>query len=55
MEALCQHRSQYPISSDMFPLAMLKELLGTEYFVQIHPPKVVETDLLPGAPIMDAV
>ncbi len=55
VEALSQHRTQYPIRSDMFPLPMLKELLGTEYFVQVHPPKVVATDLLPGAPFMNAV
>jgi hypothetical protein len=55
VEALSQHRTQYPITPGMFPLAMLKELLGTEYFVQAYPPKVVETDLLPGGPFMGGV
>jgi hypothetical protein len=55
VEAMSQHRTQYPIRPDMFPLPMLKALLGTEYFVQIHAPKVVETDLLPGAPVMNAI
>lgn len=48
MEALAQHRTQYPIRPDMFPLPMLKELLGTEYFVQVHPLTAVERELLPG-------
>jgi LmbE family N-acetylglucosaminyl deacetylase len=55
IEALSQHRTQYPITPGMFPLAMLKELLGTEYFVQAHPPKMIETDLLPGGPFMGGV
>jgi LmbE family N-acetylglucosaminyl deacetylase len=46
--ALAQHRTQYPIHPNMFPLPMLKELLGTEYFVQVHPLTAAETELLPG-------
>lgn len=55
IEALSQHRTQYPITPDMFPRAMLEELLGTEYFVQAHPPKVIETDLLPRDSVMSGV
>ena len=46
IEALSQHRSQYPISLDMFPLAMWREMLGQEFFKQIDPPRQIETDLL---------
>jgi LmbE family N-acetylglucosaminyl deacetylase len=55
IEALSQHRTQYPITPGMFPLAMLKEMLGTEYFVQAYPPKVIETALLPCGPFMGGV
>jgi LmbE family N-acetylglucosaminyl deacetylase len=63
VEALAQHRTQYPIRPNMFPLPMLKELLVTEYFVQVHPlavhpatanpvtanpVTVAETELLPA-------
>jgi LmbE family N-acetylglucosaminyl deacetylase len=37
VKAMSAHRSQYPITPDMFPLEMLKELMGHEYFVQIFP------------------
>jgi hypothetical protein len=47
VEALAQHRTQYPIRPDMFPLPMLKELLGTEYFVQVYPLTAAETELFP--------
>ncbi len=46
IKALSQHRSQYPISLDMFPLAMWREMLGQEFFKQIDPPRQIETDLL---------
>jgi LmbE family N-acetylglucosaminyl deacetylase len=44
--ALAAHRSQYPITPDMLPLAMLQEMMGREYFVQIFPPRQMETELL---------
>ena len=44
VKAMSAHRSQYPITPDMFPLDMLKELMGHEYFVQIFPrPNLVDT------------
>ncbi len=44
INAMSAHRSQYPITPDMFPVDMLKELMGHEYFVQVLPPtKLVDT------------
>ena len=44
INALSQHRSQYPISPEMFPLEMWREILGQEYFRRIYPPQHIETD-----------
>jgi LmbE family N-acetylglucosaminyl deacetylase len=33
--AIAAHRTQYPISADLLPLAMLQEMMGREYFVRI--------------------
>jgi LmbE family N-acetylglucosaminyl deacetylase len=44
--ALAAHRTQYPIKPDMFPLPMLKEMFGYEYFVRIQPRMEMETDLI---------
>lgn len=44
IKAMSAHRSQYPITPDMFPLDMLKELMGHEYFVQVLPrPHLADT------------
>lgn len=43
--AMAAHRSQYPITPDMFPLSMLREMLGREYFVRVLPPREIETTL----------
>lgn len=44
IRAMSAHRSQYPITPDMFPLDMLQELMGHEYFVQIFPrPSLIES------------
>ena len=43
--AIAAHRTQYPIEPEMFPSWMLREMLGHEYFVRVHPPPDVETDL----------
>jgi LmbE family N-acetylglucosaminyl deacetylase len=44
IRAMAAHRSQYPITPEMFPLEMLKELMGYEYFVQILPrPHLTDT------------
>lgn len=47
MTALAQHRTQYPISADMFPHDILVTLLGDEYFKHVLPPVQVENSLLP--------
>jgi LmbE family N-acetylglucosaminyl deacetylase len=44
--ALCAYRSQFPLEQDMFPDFLLKELFGREYFIQVLPPRRVETELL---------
>ena len=44
--ALCAYRSQFPLEPGMFPDFLLKELFGLEYFIQVLPPRRVETDLL---------
>lgn len=43
--AMAAHRSQYPITPDMFPISMLREMLGREYFVRVLPPREIETTL----------
>jgi LmbE family N-acetylglucosaminyl deacetylase len=51
IRAMSAHRSQYPITPDMFPLDMLKELMGHEYFVQIFPrPNLIDTLFAETAP-----
>jgi LmbE family N-acetylglucosaminyl deacetylase len=47
MAALCQYRTQYPISEGMFPHDMLVEMLGYEYFCHVQRPGI-ETELLPS-------
>jgi LmbE family N-acetylglucosaminyl deacetylase len=44
--ALCAYRSQFPMEQDMFPDFLLRELFGREYFIQVLPPRGVETELL---------
>ncbi|MCB9452649.1 MAG: PIG-L family deacetylase [Anaerolineaceae bacterium] len=39
ISAISQHRTQYPITPDMFPETMLQDLFGQEYYVQIYPPR----------------
>lgn len=45
IRAISQHRTQYPISETMFPEAMLKDLFGREYFVQVFPRPTLKTSL----------
>ncbi len=47
IRAMSAHRSQYPITPDMFSLDMLKELMGYEYFVQILPRQQLINTLFP--------
>jgi LmbE family N-acetylglucosaminyl deacetylase len=46
MAAMAEHRSQYPVTPDMFPIELVEEMLGYEYFVQIQPPIRMQTELL---------
>jgi LmbE family N-acetylglucosaminyl deacetylase len=46
MAAMAEHRSQYPVTAEMFPVELVEELLGYEYFVQIQPPLQMQTELL---------
>lgn len=45
--AIAAHSTQYPITPDMLPLAMLQEIMGHEYFVRVAPAHELETELLP--------
>ena len=45
--AIAAHRSQCPIAPNMFPVSLLRELMGREYFVRVAPAPVLETELLP--------
>lgn len=42
--ALCSYRSQFPMEPDMFPDFLLKELFSEEYFVQVLPPRQLDTE-----------
>jgi LmbE family N-acetylglucosaminyl deacetylase len=44
--AMAAHRTQYPISPDMFPMSMLREMLGREYFVRVLPQREIENTLI---------
>ena len=46
--AAAAHRTQFPIRPDMFPLSLLEEMMGKEYFLRAYPPGEPETELLPG-------
>ena len=46
MAAMAEHRSQYPVTPDMFPTELVEEMLGYEYFVQVQPPIRMQTELL---------
>jgi hypothetical protein len=45
IRAIAAHRTQFPIQADLFPQAMLHEMLGREYFVRVLPPREVSADL----------
>ncbi len=46
ISAMAAHRTQYPIAPDMFPMSMLREMFGQEYFVRVLPQREVETRLI---------
>jgi LmbE family N-acetylglucosaminyl deacetylase len=45
INALAEHRTQYPIKPDMFPLQMLRDIMGFEYFVQVYPARALQTGI----------
>lgn len=44
--AMAAHRTQYPITPDMFPMSIMREMLGREYFVRVLPPREIEATLI---------
>ncbi len=46
--AIAAHRTQYPISPEMFPQSMLKDMFSQEYFLRVLPPRELETELWPA-------
>jgi LmbE family N-acetylglucosaminyl deacetylase len=46
LAAMAAHRTQYPITPDMFPMAIMREMLGREYFVRVLPPRETEITLI---------
>jgi len=48
--ALAAHRTQFPISPEMFPASILREMFSREFFVRVFPPIEPETDLWPNRP-----
>jgi LmbE family N-acetylglucosaminyl deacetylase len=45
VRAIAAHRTQFPIEAELFPQAMLHEMLGREYFVRVLPPRELSADL----------
>ncbi|HEX6060788.1 MAG TPA: hypothetical protein VF001_01865, partial [Candidatus Limnocylindria bacterium] len=45
IRAIAAHRTQFPIEADLFPQAMLQEMLGREYFVRVVPAREVSAEL----------
>ena len=45
MAAMAAHKTQFSVKQDMFPLEMLRDLFGQEYFVRVFPPAELETNL----------
>ena len=46
MAAMAEHRSQYPVTPEMFPIELVEEMLGYECFVQVQPAIRMQTELL---------
>jgi LmbE family N-acetylglucosaminyl deacetylase len=46
LAAIAAHRTQYPIEPEMFPPWMVRDMLGMEHFVRVHPPVEPESELL---------
>ena len=45
VRAIAAHYTQFPIQAELFPQAMLHEMLGREYFVRVLPPRELSPDL----------
>lgn len=45
IRAIAAHRTQFPIEPDLFPMAMLREMLGREYFIRVRPARELSTEL----------
>ena len=45
IQAIGCHRTQFPISPDMFPVDMLQRLFGYEFFIQVYPQAKLQTEL----------
>lgn len=45
IRAIAAHRTQFPIQPELFPMAMLREMLGREYFSRVLPAPEVESEL----------
>ncbi|HTJ60843.1 MAG TPA: PIG-L family deacetylase [Candidatus Saccharimonadales bacterium] len=45
IRAIAAHRTQFPIDAELFPQAMLHEMLGREYFVRVAPPRELSGEL----------
>ncbi|HLA42740.1 MAG TPA: PIG-L family deacetylase [Aggregatilineales bacterium] len=45
VQALSQHRTQFPIEPDMFPEQLLRDVFGLEYFVRVIPPPKLSDSL----------
>jgi hypothetical protein len=46
LRATAAHRTQYPIDPEMFPDAIVQEMFGVEYFVQVLPERELSGSLL---------
>jgi LmbE family N-acetylglucosaminyl deacetylase len=46
IRATAAHRSQYPIDPTMFPVPMLQEMFGAEYFIRVLPEPELRTSLV---------
>lgn len=47
VDALAAHQTQFPIDRAMFPASMLLDMFGKEYFLRVHPPVDVDTEMVP--------
>jgi LmbE family N-acetylglucosaminyl deacetylase len=45
IRATAAHRSQYPITPEMFPESILREMFGVEYFIQVLPERELTSSL----------